>query len=77
MESEPTFSKGKIPSIGRSEEDRTHEAASLRTGRATHYLLSYSGPSFITDTLVAAMADFVGSVLGRVGPVSEYFGRVK
>ena len=41
-------SKGKIPSTGRSEEDRTHDAASRTTASPTHYRLSYSGPIYIT-----------------------------
>ena len=37
-------SKGKIPSTGGSEEDRTCDTASRRTTRPTHYQPSYSGP---------------------------------
>ena len=39
--------KGKIPFTGKkfsSEEDGTHDTASNRTERPTHYQLSYSGP---------------------------------
>ena len=37
-------SKGKIPSIGHSEENRTTDAVSRGTEITTHYRLSYSGP---------------------------------
>ena len=37
-------SKGKIPSTGSSEENRTRDAASCRTASPKHYRLSYSGP---------------------------------
>ena len=37
-------SQGQIPSTGRPEEDRTHDAASSRTASRTRYRLSYSGP---------------------------------
>ena len=38
-------SKGKVPSTGGSEEDRTHDPASSRTASPTHYRLRYSGPT--------------------------------
>ena len=37
-------SKGKVPSTGSSEEDRTHDAKSSRTASLTHYRLSYPPP---------------------------------
>ena len=37
-------SKGKIPSTGGSQEDRTCVTASRRTASPTHYQLSYDGP---------------------------------
>ena len=43
-------SKGKIPSTGSSEENRTHNAASPITASPTHYWLSYSAsPPYITN----------------------------
>ena len=45
-------SKGKIPSTGGSEQDRTRDAASCRTVSPTHYQLSYSGPGLRTEFAV-------------------------
>ena len=42
--------KGKIPSTGGSEEDRTRDAASRRTARQKHYRLNYSGLQRTTET---------------------------
>ena len=44
-------SKGKIPSVGSSEEDQTHDDASRGTASPTHYPLSYCGPRFLHLTL--------------------------
>ena len=45
MESKPhVISKGKIPSTVSSEEYRTHDTASHRTGGPAYYHLSYSSP---------------------------------
>ena len=41
----------KIPSTGGSEEGRTHDAASCRTGSPTHYRLSYSSLYFDTSLI--------------------------
>ena len=42
-------SKWKAPSTGSSEEDRTHDAASLSTASPPLYRLSYSGPTLFED----------------------------
>ena len=48
-------SKGKIPCTRDSEEVRTRDAASRRTGSPAYYQLSYSGPIFASTTLPGKM----------------------
>ena len=63
-------SKGKIPSTGGSEADRTRDAASRRTTSQTHYRLNYSGPKQQIQHLQCTYVSMVGSDKVKVEAVS-------